>query len=109
MPSASEINLERPGMARRHPYADQIIRCINIGCKEPDNGVWVSTPTTLYIGSSGQLQDQADMEWSDHDTAGCSCCDEQGQYSDFTFYPGDFLLYPRDLKDLEPKKKKEEK
>ena len=105
MPSAFDIDLDRKWARVHHRYANPVIRCPALDCDEPTCGIWVSTPTTLYIDDKGHLQDQADLEWSDHDTAGCSHCGEQATVQDFQFYRDDFLLYPRDPDDLNLKEK----
>jgi len=86
---------------RKHVANSEVVRCDSLFCEEPDGGIWVSSPVTLYINARGVLMDQGDVEWSDGDTASCSSCEEEGVYSDFVYFPTDFLIFPRSLKDLD--------
>ena len=95
--------LEREWSPRTRNYLKEVVRCTNIHCKEPEDGIWVTTPVTVYVNGNGDYSDNSDIEWSSGDTAGCPSCETQGVYDDFSFCPGDFLIYPRDMKDLAPK------
>lgn len=93
--------LGRPWARYKRRCSNDIVRCDNLFCEEPDGGIWVASPVTLYIDSRGGLLDQGEVEWSDGDTAGCNSCEEEGVYSDFVYTSTDFLIFPRPLKDLD--------